>query len=302
LHEGRPFVTTAGEVELWHRVCVEARRLPVLADPVFIAPPRPSRMKHWWIGAATAASAALVVVAISQWTWAVTRESPAVVLPNIDSPRGEESLSVSLTQTTPEADPPPISDQYAMPAHASGRPLDEVFYTLRGWVHPIAGAVELYPDRVARHFGAERHGIERAECGRGHCGVDLHGMRGDPIIAVAAGVVARVERREDGGDGISGRWVRIRHEDSSFTAYMHLDSIEKQLEVGDSVNAGQYLGRLGSTGVAASAPHLHFALELPKNPEPDAKHPTTQFVDPAPFLVRAKITKAERAHAVKPAF
>jgi murein DD-endopeptidase MepM/ murein hydrolase activator NlpD len=301
LHEGRPFVTAAGVVELWHRICVEARNLPTLADPVFVAPPAPSRRKHWLIGGAAAASAALVVIAISQWTWAVTREPPAAALPNVDT-RSEESLSISLTQTTPDADPPPISDQYAIPQHASGVPLDEAFYSLRDWLHPVSGSVELVPDRMQRHFGAERHGIERSECGRGHCGVDLHGSRGDPILAVAAGVVVRVERREDGGDGISGRYVRIRHEDSAFTAYMHLDSIDKRLEVGDTVTAGQYLGTLGSTGVSASAPHLHFALELPKNPSADAKHVATRFVDPAPFLARAKVTKAERVHAVKPAF
>ncbi|HEY5933993.1 MAG TPA: M23 family metallopeptidase [Kofleriaceae bacterium] len=303
LHEGRPFITAAGEIELWHRLCDEARHLPTLADPVFVSPPRPSRQKHWLIGAA--AAAALVVIAISQWTWAVTREAPRVALPNVDSPT-HEPLSLSITQVAPTIPAKPertIWDEHVVPTHASGQSIDQVFPTLRGWLHPIVNAEELISTRSQRHFGAERVGIERAECGRGHCGVDLHGMRGDPIIAVAAGVVVKVERREDGGDGMSGRYVRIRHADDAFTAYMHLDSIEKKLEVGDTVSAGQYLGTLGSSGVSASAPHLHFALELAKKPDPTARHHDTRFVDPAPFLVRSKVAaKAVRIHAVKPAF
>ena len=303
LHEGRPFITAAGEVELWHRLCDEARHLPTLADPVFVSPPRPSRQKHWLIGAA--AAAALVVIAISQWTWAVTREPPRVALPNIDTAT-HEPLSLSIAQVTPTIPAKPertIWDDYAVPMHANGQPMDQMFPTLRGWLHPITGVEELMPAESQRHFGAERVGIERSECGRGHCGVDLHGTRGDPIIAVAAGVVVKVERREDGGDGMSGRYVRIRHQDDAFTSYMHLDSIEKKLEVGDTVSAGQYLGTLGSTGVSASAPHLHFALELANKPDPSAKRVETRFVDPAPFLVRSKVAaKAERRHAVKPAF
>ena len=309
LHEGRPFVTAAGEVELWHRACHEARLLPTIADPVFVAPPRPSRRKHWLIGGAAAASAALVVIAISQWTWAVTREPPDAALPNVDT-RNEEALSVKAAQGVREPVPPhrerietAVSDHFEVPNHTNGQPLDEAFYTLRGWVHPIAGASELVPPGSRRWFGAERHGIERAECGAGHCGVDLHGNRGDPIIAVASGVVVRVERRPDGGDGISGRWVRIRHQDGAFSVYMHLDAIDRRLEVGDTIYAGQYLGDLGSSGVAANAPHLHFALELPANPEPDVtQHVSTRYVDPAPFLARSRVVEASRAHAIKPAF
>lgn len=282
--------------------------MPTLADPVFIAPPPPSRYKHWLIGAATAACAALVVIAISQWTWAVTRAAPAKALPNIEV-SNEESLTTSGAVAAREDVPPKrerivtaVSDQYEVPQHASGQPLDEVFYTLRGWLHPIAGADELMPTNSHRHFGAERNGIERADCGAGHCGIDLHGPRGRAIIAVASGTLVKVERRFDGGDGMSGRYVRIRHEDGSFTTYMHLDSVEDQLAVGDSVHAGQSLGKLGATGVPSHTPHLHFALELPAKPTTDDQHASVHFVNPAPFLVRSKVGKAERLHAVKPAF
>ncbi|MEJ7600684.1 MAG: M23 family metallopeptidase [Kofleriaceae bacterium] len=310
LHEGRPFITASGDVELWHRECREARLLPTLADPVFLAPPPPSRHKHWLIGAGAAASAALVVIAITQWTWAVSTQPVASAVPDPEVIQ-REPLTVPARTVVKELTPPTrertvtaISDQHAVPDHASGVPLDEAFYTLRGWLHPISGVDGLLPITSQGGFGAERQGIERTECGRGHCGVDLHGPRGRGIIAVATGVVVRVELRRDGGDGMSGRYVKLRHEDGSTTAYMHLDSVDNALEPGDTVYAGQFLGTLGSTGVAANAPHLHFALELPK--DPDRAGEETLFVDPAPFLARSKISpivsRGDLVHAVKPAF
>ena len=309
LHEGRPFITASGDIELWHPACREARLLPTLADPVFLAPAPPSRRKHWLIGAGAAASAALVVIAVTQWTWAVSTQPVAAAVPNPEVIQ-REPLTVPVEAVAKETTPPrrertvtAVSDRHAIPDHTRGVPLDEAFYTLRGWLHPISGVDQLVPTTSQRGFGAERHGIERSECGRGHCGVDLQGPRGRGIIAVATGVVVRVERREDGGDGMSGRYVKLRHEDGSTTAYMHLDAVDDTIEAGDTVYAGQFLGTLGSTGVAANAPHLHFALELPRQPDSIGD---TRFVDPAPFLARSKISpivsRGDRVHARKPAF
>ena len=195
-----------------------------------------------------------------------------------------------------------LEDQFPIPELAD-KPLDETFTALRGWIHPITGADELYPGNQARHFGAGRHGVERAECGGGHCGADLDGPKGRALVAVAAGILITVERRELGSDGRSGRFVRIQHEDGSLTTYMHMDAIDELLQPGDRVRAGQYIGDLGDSAVPG-APHLHFALEVPRHPgSRDTTFGATRFVDPAPFLVRATIVEtAERRHAQKPAF
>src|SRR5262249_48911449 len=154
--------------------------------------------------------------------------------------------------------------------------------------HPVTGAVELMPEQASRHFGARRDGIERRECGEGHCGVDLDGPRGRPIVAVAAATVVRIELSELGLDGRSGRYVRLEHDDGTLTPYMPLDDVA-DLRIGERVAAGQYLGTLGATAVFSAPPHLHFALEVPDHPGVDGDNTDTHFVDPAPFLVRATV-------------
>lgn len=163
---------------------------------------------------------------------------------------------------------------------SSGESLEELLPTLADWVHPVPGSTEAFPlDRGSRRFGARREGVDRSECGRGHCGVDLDGPRGTPVVAVAWGWVVRIERRSDRR---SGKYVRIEHPDFVYTSYMHLDSIASDLEVGDEVSPGDPLGTLGRTGIAHSAPHLHFSLEIPKG-----SHEELRYIDPEPFLRRA---------------
>lgn len=169
--------------------------------------------------------------------------------------------------------PPTIEDVL----ENSGEPLEERLPTLLDWVHPVAGSDEGFPLKSTRRFGAQRDGVKRTECGRGHCGVDLDGPRGTPVVAVAWGEVARIERRSGRR---SGKYVRIEHPDYVYTSYMHLDSIAAGLEVGDEVQPGDILGTLGRTGIRNSAAHLHFSLEIPRGDR-------FEHFDPTPYLRKA---------------
>jgi murein DD-endopeptidase MepM/ murein hydrolase activator NlpD len=120
------------------------------------------------------------------------------------------------------------------------------------------------------------------KCGSGHCGLDLAGPRGRPVVAVAWGTVVRVEHSASGRDGRSGRYVRIEHPEGVFTSYMHLDAIEADIKVGDEVVAGQVLGTLGKTGIHSGEQHLHFGLEI----QIDG---AVRYIDPTPFLQRAEV-------------
>lgn len=193
-------------------------------------------------------------------------------------------------------DPPPRSDHHWRPIQSTdevplldGTPLDDVYPTLKSWIHPVTASSEYMPVDSPRLFGAERIGVERAECGAGHCGVDLDGPRGRPIVAVAAGILVNVERRELGGDGRSGRYVRILHEDGTLTAYMHMDDVADGLQPGVAVARGQYVGTLGATATYSSPPHLHFSLEIPRSKEQRGDYSATRYVNPAPFLMRSTI-------------
>jgi murein DD-endopeptidase MepM/ murein hydrolase activator NlpD len=303
LHEGRPAVTKHGVVELWHQACWELRDVPiVVATPAVIIPP-PRRAPRW-IPAAVAASL-LLGLGFARWTWG----SPAASAASLEL-GSAESVDRRLERTSREQAPDgpvfhirtEVEAKYAVPS-VDGAPLDQVFTSLSGWTHPVTSSEELVPEQGSRLFGSQRIGIERAECGSGHCGIDLDGPRGRPIVAVARGTVVRVERSELGLDGRSGRYVRIEHDDGSLTAYMHLDDVADGLQVRDHVEAGQYLGTLGATAVYSAPPHLHFSLELPNHPGHHGDNTETHYVDPAPFLARATIAKTpERRHAIKPAF
>lgn len=289
-------------VELWHRGCWDRRDVPMLvaAQPVAIVAPVHGRRR---MGAAIAA------VALTAVGFAHGGDlAPATSLANIEILSAEivelhESLaSNEIAPPRPTAPETSIEAWYPIPEQDGAR-LDVTFTSLGGWIHPVTDSAELMPERASRLFGSTRVGVERSECGSGHCGVDLDGPRGRPLVAVAAGKVVRVERKELGADGRSGRYVRLQHDDGTLTAYMHMDDVAEDLQVGDYVRGGQYIGTLGATAVYAAAPHLHFSLEIPTNPGASGDTVLTTYVDPAPFLARAKIVPVpERRHAIKPAF
>lgn len=295
LHEGRPAVTAEGHVALWHRDCWELRDVPLPAEsdaPVELPAHRSSRRFGWLrlaagLGATTFAALAGAGVVAEFWPVSA-KASPPLAL------SARESLSVRGAMPAHD-DAPPRTPRSWKPIEASdeiplvdGTPLDELFPSLKDWIHPVTASAEYMPAFPPRLFGAEREGVERAECGAGHCGVDLDGPRGRPIVAVAAGTLANVERRELGADGRSGRYVRIKHDDNTFTAYMHMDEVAEGLQVGMTVARGQYVGTLGATATFSSPPHLHFSLEVPSTDLRGNWIPT-RYVNPAPFLMRARI-------------
>jgi murein DD-endopeptidase MepM/ murein hydrolase activator NlpD len=307
-------VTAAGAVELWHRVCFDDRdALVTRSTPADFLPTPPTPRFIRVLGGVVAASM-LVSIVIGQWTWGEMAPPLAASLANVEL-TAPEPVTARQFDTAHERIPSRIvtvetelEARYPVPLRGADR-LDEKFPSLRAWTHPVSGAAELMPENPGRHFGALRAGIERVECGEGHCGVDLDGPRGRPIVAVAAGTVVRIELSELGLDGRSGRYVRIEHDDGTLTAYMHMDDVA-ELRVGERVTGGQYVGTLGATAVFSSAPHLHFSLEVPLHSGLHGDNTDTRYVDPAPYLVRATIAatstavagRRPHAHPLKPAF
>ena len=295
LHEGLPIVTAAGAVELWHASCWAVRHARPVEEVTVIAPPIDSPRRWPWLVAIAAVVLGVVMIPRS----APSAANASLATFDVDA---DEPIQDHARATARESAPPtPHAPAYTIPL-VDGVPLDEQFHSLVDWTHPVTGTEERVPEQASRHFGAERKGIERRECGAGHCGIDLDGPRGRPVVAVTDGVVVRVERHELGLDGRSGRYVRIEHDDGTLTAYMHLDAIAAGLEVGDHVDGGQYIGTLGASAVYAAAPHLHFSLEVPNAGGMHGDNTNTHYVDPAPFLARAAISPVpDRRRATKPA-
>ena len=85
-----------------------------------------------------------------------------------------------------------------------------------------------------------------------HKGVDFAGKEGSDVIAVAAGVVTWA-----GMQNGYGMLVEINHGKGYVTRYGH--NRELLVEIGDRVQQGQTIGKMGSTG-RSTGPHVHFEV------------------------------------------
>jgi murein DD-endopeptidase MepM/ murein hydrolase activator NlpD len=109
------------------------------------------------------------------------------------------------------------------------------------WVRPR-------PGRVTSYFGTGR--VFNGEIQSRHMGTDLDGETGDPIRAGNRGRVALV-----GDFYYAGNVVYLDHGAGLITIYMHMSAVE--VEQGQIVEAGDVIGRVGSTG-RVTGPHLHW--------------------------------------------
>ena len=85
-----------------------------------------------------------------------------------------------------------------------------------------------------------------------HYGTDYAARAGTPIVAVADGKVIKVSRTRG-----NGKFVKIKHDDTYSTQYLHMSRHVKGMRAGDYVTQGQTIGYVGSTGLA-TGPHVCF--------------------------------------------
>jgi murein DD-endopeptidase MepM/ murein hydrolase activator NlpD len=105
--------------------------------------------------------------------------------------------------------------------------------------------------RVTSPFGIQRE--VNGKLGSKHQGVDVAGARGAPVRAANRGVVALV-----GDFYYGGISVYVCHGAGLVTAYHHLS--RAAVTVGDTVERGQLIGRVGATG-RVTGPHLHWGAQ-----------------------------------------
>jgi murein DD-endopeptidase MepM/ murein hydrolase activator NlpD len=84
-----------------------------------------------------------------------------------------------------------------------------------------------------------------------HLGVDFRGAIGSPVHAANRGVVAHI-----GDFFLAGNVVYIDHGGGVVTGYFHLSKV--LVAQGDTVERGQEIGLVGSTG-RVTGPHLHWS-------------------------------------------
>ena len=88
---------------------------------------------------------------------------------------------------------------------------------------------------------------------RPHHGIDYAAPTGTPVYTVGDGEVIKKGYQKRGG----GNYIKIKHNGTYSTTYMHLKGFAKGMKVGKRVKQGDLVGYVGSTGLA-TGPHLDF--------------------------------------------
>lgn len=96
--------------------------------------------------------------------------------------------------------------------------------------------------------------------GGGHEGADMLADAGTPIYAATAGVV-RVSSESYYGYGVGVVIDGVVGGQSVSTVYGHMTNGTRQVSAGQTVQAGQLIGLVGSTG-RSTANHLHFEVHV----------------------------------------
>ncbi|MDX9781978.1 MAG: peptidoglycan DD-metalloendopeptidase family protein [Bacteroidales bacterium] len=99
---------------------------------------------------------------------------------------------------------------------------------------------------------SRRHPVTRVV--RPHTGIDYAAPTGTPVMSIGDGVV--IQRAYAGG---GGNTVKIRHNSTYSSAYLHLSRYASGLKVGKRVRQGEVIGYVGSTGLS-TGPHLDFRI------------------------------------------
>jgi murein DD-endopeptidase MepM/ murein hydrolase activator NlpD len=85
---------------------------------------------------------------------------------------------------------------------------------------------------------------------RPHLGTDFAAPTGTPIRAVGDGIIEEAQYKTN-----NGNYVKIRHNATYTTGYLHMSKIASGIKAGTRVRQGETIGYVGSTGLA-TGPHL----------------------------------------------
>jgi murein DD-endopeptidase MepM/ murein hydrolase activator NlpD len=137
--------------------------------------------------------------------------------------------------------------------------------------------------RISSRYNLNRfHPV--AKVFRAHLGTDFAAPTGTPIRSVGDGLIEEARYTAN-----NGNYVKIRHNGTYTTGYLHMSKIANGIAGGSRVKQGQTIGYVGSTGLA-TGPHLCYRfwrngvqidalrVELPPS-QPIAKEHVQKFTD-----------------------
>ncbi len=125
---------------------------------------------------------------------------------------------------------------------------------------------------------------------KAHLGTDYAAPRGTPIMTTADGIIDKAGYTKG-----NGNYVKVRHNSTYSTQYLHMSKIAKGIKAGVAVKQGEVIGYVGSTGLA-TGPHVCYRfwvngkqVDPYKQKLPDANPIDTAYK--ADFLKRASLLK-----------
>lgn len=164
---------------------------------------------------------------------------------------GEQLTRDSYSATTPEEIQKKKDDEAAAERARQLASVASVPFNLN-MVAPGTGAVRwpvggpfTVSDRVGDRGGA-------------HMGTDMLAAGGTPVFAALDGVVS-VSQENYYGFGVAVVLESVLNGQRIRTVYPHMQYGSRQVEVGQTVSAGQLVGLVGTTG-SSTANHLHFEV------------------------------------------
>jgi murein DD-endopeptidase MepM/ murein hydrolase activator NlpD len=117
---------------------------------------------------------------------------------------------------------------------------------------PVSGA------RITSGFGMRRHPL--LGYSKMHTGIDFGVPHGTPIRAAGSGKIKLAGR-----NGAYGITVEVEHNGKYQTLYAHMSKLAAGIRRGKTVNQGQIIGYVGSTG-RSTGPHLHYEIRANNKP------------------------------------
>jgi murein DD-endopeptidase MepM/ murein hydrolase activator NlpD len=103
--------------------------------------------------------------------------------------------------------------------------------------------------RISSRYNLNRfHPVQKRY--KAHLGTDFAAPTGTPIRSAGDGVVLEAQYKSN-----NGNYVKIRHNATYTTQYLHMSRIASGVRAGMRVRQGETIGYVGSTGLA-SGPHL----------------------------------------------
>lgn len=122
----------------------------------------------------------------------------------------------------------------------------------------------------SRYSGRRFHPVQKRW--KAHLGTDYAAPTGTPIMTTADGVVVAAKYTR-----ANGNYVKVRHNSTYTTQYLHMSKIKKGIKNNVKVKQGEVIGYVGSTGLA-TGPHVCYRfwvngrqMDPYKQKLPDAK-------------------------------